>query len=104
MVSQFTRRSFLTFIKSEGIENVVFITADVHFPAAIFYHPRQARFKDFNPFWEFVIGPIHAGAFAPPGDLPLDPSFGPNYEFKLFPAEPNLPPPHHQFFGSMEVN
>ena len=97
-------RDLLSFIKVESIENVVFITADVHFPAAISYDPKGAMFQDFNPFWEFVIGPIHAGAFAPSGNLPLDPSFGPSYEFNIFPAEPNLPPPHHQFFGSMEID
>jgi len=97
-------RDLLKFIKDEGIENVVWITADVHFPAAISYEPSRAVFKDFNPFWEFVIGPIHAGAFGPSRDLPLDPSFGPRYEFNIFPAEANLPPPHNQFFGSAEVD
>jgi alkaline phosphatase D len=94
----------LKFIKDEEIENVVWITADVHFPAAIYYDPSRAVFQDFNPFWEFVIGPIHAGAFGPAGNLPLDPSFGPEYEFKIFPDEPNLPPPNNQFFGSMDVD
>jgi phosphodiesterase/alkaline phosphatase D-like protein len=28
----------------------------------------------FDPFWEFVAGPIHAGTFGP---NPLDPTFGP---------------------------
>jgi alkaline phosphatase D len=94
----------LKFIKDEEIENVVFITADVHFPAAIYYDPSRAVFKDFNPFWEFVIGPIHAGAFGPASDLPLDPSFGPEYEFSIFPKEANLPPPNNQFFGSIDVD
>ncbi len=96
--------NLLKFIKDEKIENVVWITADVHFPAAIYYDPSRAAFKDFNPFWEFVIGPIHAGAFGPAADLPLDPSFGPSYEFKIFPEEPNLPPPNNQFFGSMDID
>lgn len=97
-------RGLLKFIKDEDIENVVWITADVHFPAAIFYDPSRAVFQDFNSFWEFVIGPIHAGAFGPAGDLPLDSSFGPKYEFNIFPDEANLPPPHNQFFGSAEVD
>jgi alkaline phosphatase D len=94
----------LKFIKDEAIENVVWITADVHFPAAIYYDPSRAVFQDFNPFWEFVIGPIHAGAFGPAGNLPLDSSFGPEYEFKIFPDEQNLPPPNNQFFGSVDVD
>lgn len=97
-------RDLLSFIKAEGIKNVVYITADVHFPAAISYQPSRAVFQDFSPFWEFVIGPINAGAFGPAGDLPLDPSFGPQYEFSIFPAEPNLPPPNNQFFGSVEID
>lgn len=97
-------RGLLKFIKDEGIENVVWITADVHFPAAISYDPSRAVFQDFNSFWEFVIGPIHAGAYGPADNLPLDPSFGPKYEFNIFPEEANLPPPHNQFFGSMEVD
>jgi alkaline phosphatase D len=35
-------------------------------------------FKDFLPFYEFVIGPIHSGAFGPGS---LDGSFGPEYEY-----------------------
>jgi len=97
-------RDLFKFIKDERIENVVWITADVHFPAAIFYDPSRAVFQNFAPFWEFVIGPVHAGAFGPAGNLPLDPSFGPRYEFNIFPAEPNLPPPNNQFFGSAEVD
>ncbi|MGH8570461.1 MAG: alkaline phosphatase D family protein, partial [Gammaproteobacteria bacterium] len=46
----------LKFIKDEGIKNVIFITADVHFAAAVFYDPARAQFGDFAPFWEFVIG------------------------------------------------
>lgn len=97
-------RDLLKFIKDQRIENVVWITADVHFPAAIYYDPSRAVFQDFNSFWEFVIGPIHAGAFGPAGKLPLDPSFGPKYEFNIFPEADNLPPPHNQFFGSAEVD
>jgi alkaline phosphatase D len=39
----------LKFIKDEGIKNVVFITADVHFAAAISYDPARAQFGDFDP-------------------------------------------------------
>jgi alkaline phosphatase D len=89
----------------EGIKNVVFLTADVHFAAAIFYDPARAQFQDFEPFWEFVIGPIHAGAF---GTNELDASFGPRFEYLRAPSTAgftiqNLPPPHLQSFGAAEV-
>ena len=41
----------------------LFITADVHYAAAHEYHPTRATFTDFDPFWEFVAGPLHAGTF-----------------------------------------
>ena len=50
----------LRFIKHEGVQNVVFFTADVHYAAAHRYNPDVAVFQDFNPFYEFVSGPIHA--------------------------------------------
>ena len=34
------------------------ITADVHYCAAHEYHPTRAKFTDFDPFWEFVAGPL----------------------------------------------
>ncbi|MDJ0702425.1 MAG: alkaline phosphatase D family protein [Leptolyngbyaceae cyanobacterium MO_188.B28] len=98
-------RDLLKFIKDRNIKNVVSITADVHFAAAVQCEPERAVFKAFDPFWEFVIGPINAGAFGP-GQL--DPSFGPEYRFVRgpgssgFPA--NLPPPNLQFFGYMEID
>ncbi|MCG8366014.1 MAG: alkaline phosphatase D family protein [Pseudanabaenales cyanobacterium] len=98
-------RDLLKFIKDRNIKNVVSITADVHFAAAIKCDPEQAVFQEFNPFWEFVIGPINAGAFGP-GQL--DPSFGPEYKFVRGPGASNLPvnlpPPNLQFFGSMEID
>ena len=98
-------RDLLKFIKDQNIKNVVSITADVHFAAAIKCDPEQAIFQEFNPFWEFVIGPINAGAFGP-GQL--DPSFGPEYKFVRGPGASNLPgnlpPPNLQFFGSMEID
>jgi alkaline phosphatase D len=97
-------RELLKFIKDNGIRNLVWLTADVHFPAAIFYDAAQASFRDFEPFWEFVIGPTHAGAFGPADNLPLDTSFGARYDFKISPPAANLPPPHNQFFGSAEID
>src|SRR5262249_7928275 len=51
------------FIKAANVENIIFITADVHYTAAHYYDPNKASFQDFNPFWEFVSGPINAGTF-----------------------------------------
>ena len=50
-------RQPLRFIRDNGIENVVWLTADVHYTAAHYYDPNQAQFQEFAPFWEFVSGP-----------------------------------------------
>ncbi len=55
----------LSFIKRAGIRNTVWITADVHFTAAHYFDPDKAVFQDFEPFWEFVSGPINAGTGIP---------------------------------------
>ena len=68
----------LPFIKRERIRNVVWLTADVHYTAAHHYDPSRAQFHDFDPFWEFVAGPLHAGTFGP---NELDDTFGPKVEF-----------------------
>lgn len=49
----------LKFIKHNGIKNVVWLTAQVHIAAANHYHPDRAAFTDFDPFWEFIAGPLH---------------------------------------------
>ena len=49
----------LRFIKSAGIVNTVWLTADVHYAAAHYYNPDKAQFQEFEPFWEFVSGPLH---------------------------------------------
>jgi alkaline phosphatase D len=54
---------------------------------------------------EFVIGPVNAGAF---GENALDASFGAQYDFLRAPSTQglpqNLPPPHLQSFGAIEMN
>ena len=55
----------LAFIKHAGVRNTVWITADMHYTAAHYYDPNKAAFQDFEPFWEFVSGPLHAGTWAP---------------------------------------
>jgi alkaline phosphatase D len=76
--------SLLSFIKNNAIKNVVWVTADVHYPAAFRYAPDRAKFADFDPFWEFVAGPINAGTFGP-GQM--DMTFGPETKFVGIPAD-----------------
>jgi alkaline phosphatase D len=95
--------ALLKFIKDKAIQNVVFITADVHYAAAHYYDPAAAKFTEFNPFWEFVAGPAHAGTFGP-GQL--DPTFGPQLKFLGIPKgmKGNRPPSEGlQFFGTLEI-
>jgi alkaline phosphatase D len=93
----------LAFIKRERIRNTVWLTADVHYTAAHHYHPSRAQFQDFDPFWEFVSGPLHAGTFGPND---LDNTFGPELRFIKAPAagQTNLPPSAGlQFFGEVQI-
>src|SRR5262249_35863859 len=55
----------LTRMRQAGLRNVVWITADVHYCAAHHYAPERATYQDFDPFWEFVAGPLNAGSFGP---------------------------------------
>lgn len=94
----------LRFLKAERIDNVVWITGDVHYAAAHHYDPSRARFTEFDPFWEFVAGPLHAGTFGPNA---LDPTFGPEVRFLGIPAgmAPNRPPSEGlQFYGRLVVD
>ena len=90
-------------LKRNNVRNVVFVTADVHYCAAHHYDPSRAKFTDFNPFWEFVAGPLNAGTFGP---NTLDPTFGPEAKFVGIPPgmKPNRPPSEgFQFFGLMKA-
>jgi alkaline phosphatase D len=94
----------LRFIKSAGIRNTVWVTADVHYAAAHYYDPNKAQFQDFEPFWEFVAGPLHAGTFGPGK---LDNTFGPELKFVKAPGpgRQNLPPSAGmQFFGHVRID
>jgi alkaline phosphatase D len=92
----------LAAIKRRRIRNVVFITADVHYAAAHRYDPARATFTGFDPFWEFVAGPLHAGTFGPGT---LDPTFGPEAVFTRVPPKPNRPPSDGlQFFGLVDID
>jgi len=94
----------LSFIKHERIRNTVWLTADVHYTAAHHYHPNRAKFQDFDPFWEFVSGPLNAGSFGP---NELDDTFGPELKFVKAPpaGQVNLPPSAGlQFFGEVQID
>jgi alkaline phosphatase D len=92
----------LSFMRRNDVRNTVWLTGDVHYTAAHRYHPDRARFQDFEPFWEFVSGPIHAGSFGPGT---MDDTFGPEVVFAKSPeGVPNLPPSAGlQFFGHVRI-
>jgi alkaline phosphatase D len=95
----------LSFMKRAGVRNTVWLTADMHYTAAHHYDPNRAVFSDFEPFWEFVSGPLHAGTWSP-GDL--DNTFGPKAMYqKGCSAEQgeNLAPCFGlQFFGRVDID
>ena len=93
----------LSFIKANRIRNTVWVTADVHYAANIHYHPdRASAFKDFDPFWEFISGPLHAGGFGPNA---LDKTFGPEYRWKRTPGKAGDGPGHgFGMFGLMRID
>lgn len=95
----------LSFVKQTGVANLVWLTADVHYTAAHYYNPDKAKFQDFEPFWEFVSGPLHAGTFGPND---LDMTFGPELKFVKAPTAEqgqNLPPSAGlQFFGLVDID
>jgi alkaline phosphatase D len=95
----------LGFIKRARIRNTLWLTADVHYTAAHYYDPGRAVFQEFEPFWEFVSGPLHAGTFGP---NPLDNTFGPQPVYVKAPLPEqgqNLPPSEGlQFFGHVAID
>ena len=95
----------LSFIKRERIRNTIWITADVHYAAAHHFDPNKAAFQDFEPFWEFVAGPLSAAT----GRVgPLDGTFGPQAVFtKGAPPASRInhgPSYGMQFFGQVAID
>jgi alkaline phosphatase D len=85
-----------------GVTGIVFLTADVHYTAAHHYDPARAAVQDFTPFWEFVSGPAHAGAFGP---NTLDGTFGPRAVFVHAPPVANTSPAGgFQHFGEVSID
>ena len=52
-------------------------------PPRITTIPNRAVFQDFEPFWEFVSGPLHAGSFP---QNKLDNTFGPQLMYVKAPS------------------
>ena len=95
----------LAFVKHAGVRNTVWLTADMHYTAAHYYDPNKAVFQDFDPFWEFVSGPLHAGTWGPGR---LDNTFGPRALYANGCSNDqgeNLPPCYGlQFFGHVAID
>jgi alkaline phosphatase D len=92
----------LSAFKRNRVKNTVWLTADVHYCAAHRYSPERAAFTDFDPFWEFVAGPINAGSFGPNA---MDNTFGPEVVFSKAGTFPGESPRNgeNQFFGHVEL-
>lgn len=89
-------------LQRDRVRNVVWVTADVHYCAAHHYAPERAAFTHFDPFWEFVAGPMHAGTFGPNA---LDGTFGPAVRFASTAPTPNAPPSDNlQFYGTLDID
>jgi alkaline phosphatase D len=97
--------NLLAFIKHAEVRNTVWITADMHYTAAHYYDPNRAVFQDFDPFWEFMSGPLHAGTWSP-GEL--DNTFGPRAVYQRgcgASQVDNLAPCFGlQFFGQVSID
>jgi alkaline phosphatase D len=95
----------LTAWQRAGVRNVVFITADVHYTAAHHYSPDRAAYTEFDPFWEFVSGPLAAETF-PRKDGLLDQTFGPAVVFSKGNESPRRQSPRdgNQFFGHLRID
>jgi len=96
----------LRFIRDRKIRNIIWITADVHFAAAHYYDPSAAAFTEFDPFWEIIACPLHAGTF-PMRLTQRDRTFGPQLKFLGVPEDMKLNRPPSdglQFFGLGRVD
>ena len=95
----------LSAIKRYDVRNVVWITTDVHYTAAHHYSPERAAYTDFDPFWEFVSGPLAASPFWTKDDR-LDGTFGPQVAFSKGEDTDRLdvtPRPDNQYFGHLAI-
>ena len=94
----------LSDVKKANVNNIIWLTADVHYAAAHYYDASKAKTSDFNNFYEFVAGPLNAGSFGP---NTKDATFGPQVLFEKAPApgQVNLSPyAGLQFFGEVNID
>ncbi|MER5947029.1 alkaline phosphatase D family protein [Streptomyces sp. NPDC001904] len=92
----------LRHIKHHRITGTLWLTADVHYTSAQHYEPSNAAFQDFEPFWEFVSGPLAAGGFQA---TKLDGTFGPRQVFLKAPSRANTSPMETPpYFGEVEID
>lgn len=96
----------LSAIKRHGVRNVIWLTGDVHYTAAHRYTPEKAAFTDFDPFWEFISGPVASSPFWTK-DAELDQTFGPEVVFSQGESEVGrldvAPQPTNQYFGHLDI-
>lgn len=91
-------------LRAHGVDNVLVLTADVHYAAAHHYAPDRASTPAALDLWEIVAGPLHAGGFGP---NPLDPTFGPRVAYSnVGPGAPigRAPDAASQTFGEVEID
>ncbi|MGW1892627.1 alkaline phosphatase D family protein [Streptomyces sp. NPDC002004] len=92
----------LRHIKHQRVTGTLWLTADVHYTSAQHYDPSRAAFQDFEPFWEFVSGPLSAGGFPA---VKLDGTFGPEQTFTKAPTRANVSPAESpQYFGEVDID
>jgi alkaline phosphatase D len=73
-------QQLLRFLNDNNIQNIVFVTTDVHFPANILYEVDANDDGDKLIFHELISGPLSAFRFGTPGGVPipkLDSTFNP---------------------------
>jgi len=96
----------LSYARRHRITGMVWVTGDVHYTAAHHYQPDRARFTDFDPFWEFVSGPLNAAVGVAPEPNRVDPTFGPEVVFSA--TAPSLevsnPAFGYQYFGEVIID
>ncbi|MFD7920835.1 alkaline phosphatase D family protein [Streptomyces sp. NPDC059740] len=91
----------LRFVKHRRVTGTVWLTTDVHYTAAQHFDPSRAAFADFEPFWQFVSGPLNAGGFPATA---LDATFGCEQRFLAAPSRSNVSPMEApQYFGEIDV-
>ena len=82
------------------------VIGDVHYTAAHHYSPERAAYDDFDPFWEFISGPLAASPFWCKDDE-LDQTFGPQVVFSKGESQVGrldvAPLLTNQFFGQLDL-